>query len=100
MVKLCYRRSGIRDPVLFFTPGSGMEKIQIQDPRVREKHPRSYVCELIKKKLGQKILKLKFFVNSVLRIRCLVAPGSRMEKSGSGISIPDVPQHWVKVRDW
>jgi hypothetical protein len=43
---------------------------------------------------GLEILKF-FYVDPGFGIRNLFDPGSRMEKFGSGIYIPD-PQHWMQ----
>jgi hypothetical protein len=78
-------RIRIRDPVIFMLwirDGKNPGTINIQD-HISE----SLVTSLLEKK------KIKFFVNSVLRIRIRLGGGGEerrvMEKSGSGINIAD-----------
>ncbi len=69
------------DPVLFWLLDPGWKKSR---SRIRESGiniPDHISVSLFKKKFRVKKC-LKFLVNSVLRIRCLFAPGSGAEKSG------------------
>jgi hypothetical protein len=81
-IQCCGSGSGIRwlfDPL---DPGSGMgKKIKI---RIRDEHPGSYFREL-RNKFWLKILKL---------FDAVADPGSgNLFDPGSGINIPDPPQH-------
>ncbi len=80
-------RIRIRDPVPL--DPVWVKKNQDPDPGSRMNIP-NHISESLETFLGKK------YLNSLMRIRdpeCF-HPGSRMEKFGSGINIPD-PLHWL-----